>query len=148
LKPKYLLDTSVISVFAPGRPQLPQAFERWMNDNEHRLHLSSLTLFEIEQGAAKLERAGGSKRAALCRAWISEVADRFGSRVLPLDALAATLAGTISDGAHARGGHPGLIDVFIAAIANESGLVLLTRNVKHFAPLGIAVADPLISLPD
>ena len=57
------------------------------------------------------------------------------------------LAGQMSDGAMAQGRHPGFADVAIAALAQHAGLLLLTRNLKHFEPLGVDCADPLISLP-
>lgn len=73
--------------------------------------------------------------------------DKYAHRILALDAPAARLAGEISDAAIAQGRHPGFADVAIAALAQNAGLLLLTRNVKHFEPLGVACADPLIALP-
>jgi len=34
-----------------------------------------------------------------------------------------------------------------AALAQKAGLLLLTCNLKHFQPLGVACVDPLIALP-
>jgi predicted nucleic acid-binding protein len=42
---------------------------------------------------------------------------------------------------------PVFADVAIAATASTHGLVLLTRNGGHFAPLGVAFIDPLEELP-
>jgi predicted nucleic acid-binding protein len=53
----------------------------------------------------------------------------------------------MSDAAIAKGRHPGFADVAIAALAQHAGLLLLTCNLKHFEPLGVACADPLITLP-
>jgi hypothetical protein len=47
----------------------------------------------------------------------------------------------------AQGRHPGFADVAIAALAQNAGLLLLTCNLKHFEPLGVACADPLVALP-
>lgn len=71
----------------------------------------------------------------------------YTERILPLDAKAARLAGQISDAAIAQGCHPGFADVAIAALAQNVGLLLLTCKLKHFEPLGVACADPLITLP-
>jgi hypothetical protein len=68
-------------------------------------------------------------------------------RILPLDAHAARLAGQISDTAMAKGCHPGFADVAIAALAPHAGLLLLTCNLEHFQPLGVACVDPLVALP-
>jgi predicted nucleic acid-binding protein len=71
----------------------------------------------------------------------------YADRILPLDAQAARLAGDLSDGAMAQGRHPGFADVAIAALAQNAGLLLLTCKLKHFEPLGVACADPLVQLP-
>ena len=42
----------------------------------------------------------------------------------------------------AVGRHPGLADVLIAATARVIGADVLTRNVRHFAPLGVVAVDP------
>jgi hypothetical protein len=66
---------------------------------------------------------------------------------LALDAPAARLAGQLSDAAMAKGCHPGFANVAIAALAQHAGLLLLNCNLKHFEPLGVACADPLMALP-
>jgi predicted nucleic acid-binding protein len=48
----------------------------------------------------------------------------------------------------AQGCHPGFPDVAIAALARHGDLLLLTCNVKHFQPLGVDCADPLVALPE
>jgi predicted nucleic acid-binding protein len=42
---------------------------------------------------------------------------------------------------------PVFADVAIAATAKAHGLVLLTRNGRHFASLGVAFIDPIEGLP-
>lgn len=59
----------------------------------------------------------------------------------------ARLAGLLSNHAIAQGRHPGFADVAIAALAQHTGLMLLTRNLKHFEPLGVACTDPIVRLP-
>ena len=87
----------------------------------------------MAQGSGKLRRAGGVDRANRLDRW--------------LDAQVARLAGQISDAAVAQGRHPGFADLAIAALAQNAGLLLLTCNLKHFEPLGVDFADPLIKLP-
>ena len=43
--------------------------------------------------------------------------------------------------------HPGFADVAIAATAAVHDLTILTRNLKHFIPLGVSCADPFVSPP-
>ena len=102
---------------------------------------------EMAQGIGKLRRAGGTERADRLDRWLDGLLASYTDRILPLDAQAARLAGQISDAAIAQGYHPGFADVAIAALAQNAGLLLLTCNLKHFLPLGVACADPLIALP-
>lgn len=39
-------------------------------------------------------------------------------------------------------------DIAIAATAHVHGLGVLTRNLRHFGPLGVKVADPFSALPE
>jgi len=66
-----LLDTSVVSALAPGRPRPSSDAEAWLRARDGELHLSTITVAEIEQGICKLRRAGGVERAArLTNGWI------------------------------------------------------------------------------
>ena len=144
----YLLDTSVISVLAPGREDLvPAPLRLWLQAHHERLFLPCIAVAEMAQGIGKLRRAGGAKRADRLDRWLDGLLAAYEDRILPLDALAARLAGQISDAAMAQGCHPGFPDVAIAALAQKAGLLLLTCNLKHFQPLGVACVDPLIKLP-
>ena len=144
----YLLDTSVISVLAPGREGLvPAPLRLWLQAHHERLFLPCIAVAEMAQGIGKLRRAGGAKRADRLDRWLDGLLAAYEDRILPLDALAARLAGQISDAAMAQGCHPGFPDVAIAALAQKAGLLLLTCNLKHFQTLGVACVDPLIKLP-
>ncbi len=144
----YLLDTSVVSVLAPGREAfVPTPFGQWLQAHHQALYLPSVAIAEMAQGIGKLRRAGGAERADRLDRWLDGLLAAYGDRILPLNAQAARLAGQMSDEAQAQGRHPGFADVAIAAIAQHAGLLLLTRNLKHFQPLGVACADPLATLP-
>ncbi len=143
-----MLDTSVVSVLAPGREAfVPTPFGQWLQAHHQALFLPSVAIAEMAQGIGKLRRAGGAERADRLDRWLDGLLAAYGDRILPLDAQAARLAGQMSDEAQAQGRHPGFADVAIAAIAQHAGLLLLTRNLKHFQPLGVACVDPLVTLP-
>ena len=69
------------------------------------------------------------------------------NRMLPFDFAAATAAGTLSDNARGGGQAPGFADVAIAATSKVHGLTILTRDIRHFAPIGVAALDPFETLP-
>lgn len=144
----YLLDTSVVSILAPGRESfVPTPFGEWLQTHHEQLHLPCVAIAEMAQGICKLRRAGGVERAERLDHWLDGLLNVYADRILPLDAQAARLAGDISDAAIARGRHPGFADVAIAALAQNAGMLLLTCNLKHFEPLGVVCVDPLVQLP-
>ena len=144
----YLLDTSVVSALAPGREAfVPAALAEWLQAHHQELFLPCIAVAEMAQGIGKLRRAGGTERADRLDRWLDGLLAAYADRILPLDAHAARLAGQLSDAAMAQGCHPGFADVAIAALAQHAGLLLLTCNLKHFQPLGVACADPLAALP-
>ena len=144
----YLLDTSVVSVLAPGREAfVPTPLGEWLQAHHKELFLPAIAIAEMAQGIGKLRRAGGAERADRLDRWLDGLLAAYADRILPLDAHAARLAGQISDAAIAQGRHPGFADVAIAALAQHAGLLLLTCYLYLFQPLGVACADPMVQLP-
>jgi len=142
----YLLDTSVLSLLAAGKPS-NDALAQWIRDHNDTLYFSAVTITEIEQGICKLRRAGSNERADTLGKWLDALIENGGERILPFDTRTGRIAGGLSDRAFAAGRHPGFADVAIAATAVAHDLVLLTRNGKHFQPLGIPFNDPVAALP-
>ena len=75
--------------------------------------------------------------AELLERWLESVATLFHDRVLPFDEAAARRWGLL----HAELGYTSP-DLQIAAIALEHGLVVATRNVRHFEPMGVRLINP------
>ena len=146
---EYLVDTSTLSVFAPGRPRVSGETTDWMKSRGDAglLRLSVITVAEIERGIRSLHRRGGTERAKALAVWLTELVDSYGDRLLSIDAATARIAGEIEDRAMAGGVNPGFADVLIAATAQTHGLELLTSNERHFEPLGIICHNPLEELP-
>jgi len=72
LSSRYLLDTSVLSMLAPGKPALTSELIAWLRHHADGLYLSAVTVVEIEQGICKLRRTGGIERANRLRQWLDE----------------------------------------------------------------------------
>ena len=81
-------------------------------------------------------------------AWLATTITLFERNLIDVTVEVAQAAGNLSDQAISIGRHPGLADILIAATAKVHDLTLLTRNVRHFEPLGIDVIDPLVTLPN
>ena len=129
----YLLDTSVVSVLAPGREAfVPTPLGEWLQAHHQELFLPAIAIAEMAQGIGKLRRAGGAERADRLDRWLDGLLAAYADRILPLDAQAARLAGQISDAAIAQGRHPGFADVAIAAHALSQHALLVTNNTREF----------------
>ena len=122
-------------------------FAEWMQRNSASLYLSVVTVAEIEGGIAKARREGASRKAERLAEWLEMVLHLYSSRVLALDIAAGRCLGRLADRARALGQAPGFADLAIAATAERHGHTILTRNLRHFLPLGIAAHDPFQSLP-
>lgn len=144
----YLLDTSVISALSPGREtHLPEGFALWLQAHDSQLFIPCIAIAELAQGIGKLRRSGATERANRLDTWMNQLMTGFGERILPLTPAMAKMAGELSDQATSKGCHPGFADVTIAAMALHQGQLLLTRNLKHFEPLGVPCQDPIARLP-
>ena len=142
----YLVDTNVISAGAPSRTA-PPALIAWMDHHSTQLYVSAVTVAEIEDGIAKARREGATRKAADLDAWLETLLHLYGERILAFDIATARTAGMLSDRARGQGQAPGFADIIIAATALQHGLMILSRNLKHFEPLGVRVFDPFVSLP-
>lgn len=79
----WLPDTCVLSEYLKKSPA-PQVIT-WLDEqDETSLHLSVITLGEIEKSILKL-RATDPRRSQKLTAWLGKVEQRFAGRILPLD---------------------------------------------------------------
>lgn len=128
-----LLDTMVVSELRKARPNARVV--RWMRGLPVTgVYLSVVTLGEIERGIAK---SHDDEFAAALARWLDDLMHSYGDRVLPVTPEIARRWGRWS----AELGHDGA-DLLIAATAASHGLTVATRNLRHFAPTGVAAIDP------
>lgn len=142
----YLVDTNVISAGAPSRLASAELMA-WMEAQSALLFLSVVTVAEIEDGIAKLRRQGATRKSEDQTAWLETVLHLYGDRILAFDTTTARIAGVLSDRARGQGEAPGFADIIIAATAQHHSLTILSRNLRHFVPLGVPVLDPFAALP-
>ncbi len=130
----YLLDTNVISELRRPRPH--GAVIAWLEGvADEDLHLSSVTLGELQAGVEKT-REQDSDKATEIEAWIDQVAETW--NILPLDGRTFRVWATMM---HRRQDDL-LVDALIAATAAVHQLVVVTRNVRDFTPLGVETVNP------
>lgn len=134
----YVLDTNVISAIrVPGRAPAVEAWLRGVPLVDQ--YTTALTLGEIEQGIRRKERDDRAQGAVLREWFEGQVLPAFTTtnRVLPFDIRAARIFGRypVPEDSPAN-------DALIAATAEANGMVMVTRNIKHFEPLGVRVLNP------
>ncbi|NLS19359.1 type II toxin-antitoxin system VapC family toxin [Rhizobium sp. P40RR-XXII] len=145
----YLLDTNIISRFAPDKVPPSNAVRSWFHSQGEAdaLFLSAMSVSEIEKGMRSLHRRGGTERAKRLSNWLDFVTDSFGDRILPMDTVVARIAGALEDDALSKGHNPGLGDIIIAATARAYDLTVITENLRHFQPLDVSVDLPAVFRP-
>jgi predicted nucleic acid-binding protein len=124
-----LLDTCVISELVRPRPD--NGVAAWVKQqDEMDLHLSVLTLGEIEKGIGRLP---ASPRRAELELWLrEELAGRFAGRLLAVDAEIARVWGRVQAGLSLGGKQMGAVDGLLSATARVHDLVLVSRNTADF----------------
>lgn len=130
----YLLDTNVISELRKPRPH--GAVVAWVEraSNED-LHLSAVTLGELQSGV-EITRDQDPEKAGEIESWVDLVGASW--NVLPVDARTFRTWATIM---HRRSDDL-LIDGLLAATAIVHDLVVVTRNIRDFAPFEVDTLNP------
>jgi len=132
----YLLDTNVVSELRRTRPHL--GLLKWIERLSTKdVHLSAVTASEI-QAAAEIMRGRDAAKAAEIERWLQRLMDAY--TFLPMDDRTFCMFARMM---HRRPLHLAN-DAMIAATANVHNLILATRNVKDFEPLGIRTLNPFV----
>ena len=135
----YLVDTDVISN-ARKRSRANRGVRRFFGDAAAQgipLFLSAVTIGELRQGVEAVRHRGDFAQATRLFRWLGTVTRDYADAILPFDEEIAQIWGRLRV-PHAE--NP--LDQQIAATALMYGLTLVTRNVPHYQPTGVAVLNP------
>ena len=133
----YLLDTNVVSELRRSRPH-PAVLEWIRSVPSERLHLSAVTVGEIQGGIEKT-RAQDSAKASALEAWLDQVMAAY--PILALDGAIFREWGRLMHRQSAALSQ----DAMIAAVARIHGLAVVTRNVRDFEHFGVEILDPFVA---
>ena len=140
----FLVDTDVLS--ALRRPHVADpAVVAWSAETDGEdMYISAMTVFELELGVRRCERKDAIQGEIL-RTWLSRnLLPKFQDRILPMDAAVAQRCAAL----HIPDPRPQR-DGFIAATALVHGLIVVTRNVRDYTPMGVRFFNPWeIANPD
>lgn len=136
---RYLLDTNVISELRKaGTLSIDPNVSGWAKSvDADNMFISVFTLMEIEKGILKHERKD-KLQAQMLRQWFTQrVLSEFAERTLLVDAEIALYCARL----HVPDKRSEC-DAWIAATAWRHELILVTRNVKDFAGMGVRLLNP------
>ena len=133
----YLIDTNVVSELRRAKKSDPRVRAWAQTLPAANLYLSVISVLELEMGVLLIERRD-RKQGRILRAWMDgHVLPTFAGRVLAIDTTVALRCAAlhVPDPRSDR-------DALIAATALVHGMTVVTRNLIHFQPMGVAVVNP------
>ncbi len=133
----FLFDTTVASELRKGRKAFPRLVS-WVDSTPVELqYLSVVTILELRVGALLRER-DDPRQAKSLHTWIDQsLIPNFVERILPISLEIAERCAPLHVPTERED-----IDMLIAATALVHGFVVVTRNVRHFAPTGVRILNP------
>lgn len=136
---KWLLDTMTLSATRRPDREDPDVI-RWLErQNPYSLHVSAITIFELEVGIQRTDRIDPAQGIVL-RRWQDDVMMVFSDRILPVDGEVAGLAA----GYHVPDPRPER-DALMAATAEAGNLTVVTRNSRDFEPFRVRTFNPWVT---
>jgi len=136
----YVLDTNVVSELRKGK-KADRNVRVWAQTlPAASLYLSVVSILELEMGILLVERRD-PKQGGILRAWMDgHVLPSFSGRILAIDTVVAQRCAAL----HVPNPRSDR-DALIAATALVHSMTVVSRNVTHFQPTGVAVVNPLQS---
>lgn len=135
----FLLDSNVISELRKPRPH--GAVLAWLKTtHQDEIGIPAVALGELQAGAEITRRQNPAKAAEL-ELWIDEIEQ--GWQIVPIDAATAREWGRLME----RKSKSLFEDAMIAATARVHGLIVVTRNLKHFAYFNVPLLNPFLTDP-
>lgn len=138
----YLLDTDIVLELRNAKSGgTDPGLATWAAGvSRASLFISAITLLDLENAVARLERKDKAAGLAL-RHWLdNQVGQAFDGRILPVDAAVVRRRAHVPQ----TDSH----DALLAATALEHGLTLVTRNVATFKAGRVKVFNPWGYKPD
>lgn len=133
---RYVLDTNVVSALrVRGRNPSVESWAASVPFGDQ--FVTAMSISEIERGVIAKERTDPSQGEILRRWFEERVLPAFAGRVLSFDLAAARILAGYRVPEHAP-----LDDALIGAVAQAAEMTVVTRNTRHFEPLGVACLNP------
>lgn len=130
----YLLDTNIISELR--RPKPHGAVLAWLQNIAAKdLYIAAITIGELQSGV-ELTRERDPEKAAQIEAWLERIV-----RTQQIISLDGPIFRKWAQLMHRRS-NDHIEDALIAATALVRSLIVVTRNIRDFKPLGVQTLNP------
>ena len=136
---RLILDTNVLSEMWQPMPA-PQVAEWYLGQDSHSLYTTTVTMAEVFYGIYLLPT--GRKRERLVEFARDAFFSQLQGRILPFDEEAARHYAVIRRQRRRKGPSIAPLDAQIAAIADQQGALVVSRNASHFEVCGVDVFNP------
>jgi predicted nucleic acid-binding protein len=135
----FLLDTNIPSEII--KTNSDRRVTSWALTQENAtLHISVISIGELRKG---IDILPDGKRKVSLENWLkNDLIPSFSGRVLPVTPQIANLWGALSARRQLAGRPLSMADGLIAATALENELTLVTRDVRDYEDLGLAILNP------
>lgn len=138
----FLLDTNVVSELRKFEKTHPSVVAWAESAAVEQMHVSVLTILEIERGILQIARRDRHQGVAL-HEWLHRtLISQFAGRILDVGLNVALRCAAL----HVPDPKPEL-DAMIAATALVHDLTVVTRNTRDFEGTGVKLFNPWISAP-
>lgn len=132
-----LVDSNVWSELMRSVPN--PLVRSWQRSHADDVWLSTVVVGELLSGAYLLP---DGKRKQMFLDGYEELITLYADRIVDFDLNASRLYGPVLAAQERAGRNPGTADTQIAATALSRGMLLATRNTKHFEGLGLELINP------
>ena len=135
----FVLDTNVIAELRKIRAgKADPHVAAWADSvDAGSLHISAITILELEIGILQLERKD-QRQGAVLRTWLeTRVLPEFAGRIFAVDTAVAQRCARL----HVPNPRAER-DALIAATALVHGMTVVTRNLADFRPTGVPLLNP------
>jgi toxin FitB len=136
IDPVFLVDTNVFSELRKRQHGDPNVRAWFSAQPAAMLRTSPIVIAELEHGFLKLSRRDPQQAAPVGK-WVNAIVEQFEGRVVAIDTSAARCFAAL----HVPDPRPQR-DAWIAATALVNDLVVATRNLKDFTPMGAKTLNP------
>jgi toxin FitB len=132
----FLIDTNVLSEIRKGRRAEPNVTAWFEQTPAELIYISPIVIAELETGVSLIARRDAAQ-AALLRKWLIGIDAEFKHRCVPITAETARIFASL----HVPDKRPDR-DAWIAATALQTGMTVVTRNIRDFETTGVSLLDP------